>query len=310
LATPSREGRDEVVLSAGEQRIEWVTDRDRFWELSTSWDRLARNHPPFGDHAWFKAWWEAFGADRELRVCLLWRRDELCAALPLASKGSWMRGLGNLDTPTFLVPARDAEALDAVIDAAFDAQPEELTIHAVAQSDRLRQQFASASARRQRALLEEASHRSPRVELTGDFQRYTSERKSRLRNINKQWCKLTRDHAVRFRLGPPVDELEPELQRGFDLEGSGWKGRAGSAILSSPERASFCRALAREYHARGELQLAWLNVDGAPVAFILTLLHDRRLYGLRAGYERFRRYSPGLLIVLRTIERCFELGLE
>ncbi len=293
------------------EQIEWVTDRNRLATISDAWDCLTGDDiPPFGDHAWFTAWWEAFGADKALRACLLWRRDELSAALPLARKRSRVWGLANSHTPTFLGPARDHAALEAVIDATFDAQPEELTIDALCSSDALHEALVRASARRRRVLLHERAHRSPRVELNGDFRQYSLERKSRLRNINQQWRKLAREHAVQFRFASPDDDLDAELRSAFALEASGWKGRAGTAILSAPETASFYTALARSYHARGELRLAWLNVDDAPAAFIFALVRNGRAYGLKAGYdERLRRYSPGLVIVLRTIERCFELGL-
>ena len=292
------------------QRIEWVTDRNRFATLADAWYRLtAGDAPPFGDYAWFAAWWEAFGFDGTLRTCLLWRGDELCAALPLAARGSWVRALANTETPAFIAPAHDDDALEAVVEAAFDAQPDELTIHAVRNSDALREAFAKASARRQRVLLEERVHRSPRVELDGDFELYSSNRKSRLRNIIKQGRQLARDHAVEFRFTRPAD-LEAELQRAFNLEGSGWKQRARSAILSSTQLTTFYRTLARAYHARGELRFAWLDVDGAPAAFVLTVVRAGRVYGLKGGYdERLRRYSPGLFLLLCTIERCFELGL-
>jgi CelD/BcsL family acetyltransferase involved in cellulose biosynthesis len=301
----------EVALAAGHQRIEWVTDRDRFAAISDAWRRLTGDaSPPFSDHSWFAAWWDAFGTDGGLRVCLLWKGEELLAALPVAAKRSWMRGLANSETPTFLVPARDERALDAVIAAAFDTDPEEITLHAVCISDALRERFIEASARRNRVLLQEQVHRSPRVQLGGDFEQYELGRRRRLRNILKQGSRLAGDHAVEFRFDSAGD-LEDELQRAFDLEAAGWKGRAGSAILSSAQLQRFYKSLARAYHARGELRFAWLLVDGEPAAFILTLVREGRVYGLKGSYdERLRRYSPGLLIVLRTIERCFQLGLE
>lgn len=300
-----------VVLAGREEKIEWVTDRDRFSELADAWDRLCgEDTPPFADHTWFKAWWQAFGPDRALRVCLLWRGGDLCAALPLAARRSSMRALANLDTPSFLVPARDDDALYTVVDATFGGQPEEVTIHAVPCGDRFRERFVEASARHQRVLFEVRAHRSPRVVLEGDFDRYSLDRRSRLKNINKQWRNLARDHLLQFRFAAPGDELDAELQRGLRLEASGWKGRAATAILYSADQSAFYMALARAYHAKGELRLSWLDVDGAPAAFILTLVRNRRVYGLKAAYdERLRRYSPGLLIMLRTIERCFELGL-
>jgi CelD/BcsL family acetyltransferase involved in cellulose biosynthesis len=306
-----RRFKDEPNHRGREERIEWVRDPSRLTAISDAWDRLtADGGSPFGDHAWVTAWWEAFGSDGTLCTCLLWRGEELCAALPLAAEGSSLRSLTNAHTPAFLGPARDDEAREAIIDATFDAQPAELKIEALRSSDPLHEALVGASARRGRALLEEQAHRSPRVELSGDFERYSLERRSRLRNINKQWGKLARDHAVRFSLESPDEDLDAELQSAFALEASGWKGRAGTAILSEPQTERFYTALTRSYHARGELRLAWLHVDDFPAAFILALLRNDRVYGLKAGYdERLRRYSPGLVIVLRAIERCFELGL-
>jgi CelD/BcsL family acetyltransferase involved in cellulose biosynthesis len=293
------------------ERVEWVTDRNRLAAISEAWDRLTGDGvSPFGDHAWVTAWWEAFGTEGTFSTCLLWRGDELCAALPLAAEHSRLRSLTNAHTPTFVGPARDDEALEAVVVATFDCQPAELKIEALRSADPLHQALVGASARRRRVLLEERVYRSPRVELNDDFEQYSLERRSRLRNINKQWRNLARDHAVRFSFESPDDDLDAELQSAFALEASGWKGRAGTAILSDPQTTSFYTALARSYQARGELRLAWLNVDDAPAAFIFALLRNGRVYGLKAGYdEGLRRYSPGLLIVLRTIERCFELGL-
>jgi CelD/BcsL family acetyltransferase involved in cellulose biosynthesis len=302
---PSHRGHD------GE-RIEWVRDPSRLGAISEAWDRLtADGGSPFGDHAWVRAWWEAFGSDGTFCTCLLWRGDELGAALPLVAEGSRLRSLTNAHSPTFLGPARDDAALEAVVDATFDAQPGELKIEALRSSDPLRETLVGASARRHRALLQERAHRSPRVELNGDFEQYSLERRSRLRNINKQWRNLARDRAVRFSFASPDDDLGAQLQSAFALEATGWKGEAGTAILSDPKTAGFYTALARSYKARGELRLAWLHVGDAPAAFIFALLRNGRVYGLKAAYdERLRRYSPGLLIVLRTIERCFELGLE
>lgn len=293
-------------------RLEWVTDRNRLAAISSEWDQLTGLEvSPFADHAWFKAWWEAFGSDGALRACLLWRRDELCAAFPLAVEHSRLENLANAHTPRFFGPARDQDALEAVIDATFDAHPGELTIHALCSSDRFHSALVRASAQRHRLLIQEPANRSPRVELNGDFEQYASERRSRLKNINKQWRRLDHDHAVQFRFASPDADLDAELQRAFTLEAAGWKGRAGTAILSTHETATFYTALAHAYHARGELRLAWLEVDDWPAAFIFALVRNGRAYGLKAGYdERLRRYSPGLIAVLRTIERCYELGLE
>src|SRR5207247_6681367 len=70
------------------QRIEWIDQAERFAELSEPWDRLAaKQRAPFGRHAWFQAWWNAFGTEGKLSICAVWRGQRLAAVLPLLRSG-------------------------------------------------------------------------------------------------------------------------------------------------------------------------------------------------------------------------------
>jgi CelD/BcsL family acetyltransferase involved in cellulose biosynthesis len=123
--------------------------------------------------------------------------------------------------------------------------------------------------------------------------------------------KLDREHDARYVMTDGSEDLEAQLELGFRVEASSWKGRAGTAILSSPEAATFYAGVARAYQPRGELRLASLTIDGYPAAFNLCLLRARRLYLLKTGFnEDFRAQGPGLLLNLWVVERCFELGLD
>jgi CelD/BcsL family acetyltransferase involved in cellulose biosynthesis len=109
---------------------------------------------------------------------------------------------------------------------------------------------------------------------------------------------------------PPAD-LERELERGFAVEGSGWKGREGTAIVSHPETERFYRAIAAAFAARGELVCSSLELDGRMIAWDLSLLHARRVFLLKTGYdEEFRRFAPGLVLRLSVVEDCFARGLD
>ena len=68
----------------------------------------------------------------------------------------------------------------------------------------------------------------------------------------------------------PTD-LEADLTDGFRVEGSGWKGRSGTAIVSAPETETFYRGVARAFQRRNELRLSRIVLDGTTVAFDLCL---------------------------------------
>jgi CelD/BcsL family acetyltransferase involved in cellulose biosynthesis len=122
---------------------------------------------------------------------------------------------------------------------------------------------------------------------------------------------MGRDYEAELAIVRSPADLERELEKGFRVEASGWKGRAGTAINSSPDTESFYRTVAREFAQREELRLSWITLDGQMAAFDLCILHDGRLYLLKTGFdEDFRRLAPGLVMRLSIIEHCFEQGLR
>jgi hypothetical protein len=151
---------------------------------------------------------------------------------------------------------------------------------------------------------------APVTDTTGDFPSYRRPRRARWRELERRGRKLHREHEVVSRLLRSPTDLERELEEGLGLEASGWKGAAGTAILSSPRTASFYRSVARAFQARGELRTSELRVDGRLVAFDLALLYRGRYLLLKTAYdESLRSLSPGLVLRRAVIESCFDRNL-
>src|SRR4051794_35949271 len=97
-------------------RIEWVTDRRRFVEIASPWDALAAHDgTPFARHAWYAAWWDAFGSGRELAIATVWDGATLVAALPCCDGTGTREALANVHTPFFRPLARDDAAVAALV---------------------------------------------------------------------------------------------------------------------------------------------------------------------------------------------------
>jgi CelD/BcsL family acetyltransferase involved in cellulose biosynthesis len=305
-------GRGSSVIVAGVAgRIEWVDDPAGLAALADDWEQLSSGHgSPFGDHAWFSAWWEAFGSGG-LAVCALWEDGQLQAVLPLSAHGGRLAGLANYHTPLFTAPSRGPESLASVVEHALARATAVLTLAPVDAADPLRNTVVRAAESRGRLVLSEHLYRSPRVQISGDFATYGRQRGPRFKDLARRWRKLNREHETRFRVEAPSGDLEADLRKGYEVEASGWKGEQRTAILSTPETQSFYTAIARAYQARGQLRLIWLEIDGRPAAFSFCLLRGSRLYCLKTGIDdRLRPHSPGLLIDYCTIQHCFEAGLE
>jgi CelD/BcsL family acetyltransferase involved in cellulose biosynthesis len=295
------------------ERIEWITEQARFDELAGPWDALAAGDPsPFARHAWLAAWWRWFGDGRALRVAALWRGEELRAALPLCAAGARWHALANAHTPELRAPARDADALAAAIDAALGSGARELALSALPAGGELAARLQAALRARRWRTIPAHEQRSPIVELGDGYDAWRERSKPQWgAPIERFGRKLEREHAATFQLVERPAELARELEHGFAVEASGWKGQQGTAIVSSPQTLGFYTEIARAYHALDGLRLSRIDADGRTVAFDFSLLHRGRLYLLKTGFdEQLRRLAPGLVLRLRMIERCCELGLE
>src|SRR4051812_44187695 len=242
-------------LSMTATTTEWVTDPARFAAIAPAWDELAEAAgTPFLRHAWLAAWWEAFGAERgELRTCLVWRGDELAAGLALLRRGRRLEALANWHSPCFGAVARDDAARADLADAVLRDEPDQLVLTALVAGDPLARAFGPACER----TLEEPHVVSPVVDIDGDWDAYRALTRPRWgAPLERFRRKMTRENAAAFELVVAPGDLEAQLDRGFAVEASGWKGREGTAIVSTPQTAAFYRAVAHAFHATGELRLS------------------------------------------------------
>lgn len=294
-------------------RSEWIVDLDRFAAIEPEWEALSANEPtPFGRHAWFRAWFAAFSGPARLRVCALWDGDGLAALMPLVRDGRRLASMANAHTPLFRPLARDADALEAVVDEVMHEPAHEVDLQALPLGDPQLECLLAGARRTGRLCVVEPQHVSPVVDLAGTYEDFREETKPRWRApIERFDRKMRRDHDAVFSIVESPADLDAALARGFEVEASGWKGREGTAILCSPSTIAFYRDVAKAFHREEQLKLSGIYLDGDLVAFDMSLLFRRRLWTLKGGYdESFRRLAPGLVLQRSIFERCFELGLQ
>ncbi len=101
------------------------------------------------------------------------------------------------------------------------------------------------------------------------------------------------------------------LQRFYDVEASGWKGREGTAIQSRPETRHFYDEIAQGAERFGYLAIYFLEIDGVTVAAHFGLRYHGRYLVTKCAYdEKFREFAPGHLIVNGILRECAESGLS
>jgi CelD/BcsL family acetyltransferase involved in cellulose biosynthesis len=300
-------------MSGRPEAIEWIEDQERFFELEPEWDRLAeQQRTPFLRHAWFSAWWRAFGDGAQLRICALWKNAQLAGLFPLYAKAGELHAMANEHTPVFKPFARSESSLARTVEAALAGGPAEIVIPALPASDMALDALLAASTQTRRQPLVMPHHTSPSVDTACGWSKYNGRLSSKTRSeLGRLRRKMEREHHTQLDMVCVPSDLSRELREGFEVEASGWKGRLGTAVLSAPETTVFYGQIAAAFHREGRLRLSSISLDGKLVAFDLGLLDHNRLYGLKFGYdESFRRYGPGMVLQLAEIKRCCELGLD
>jgi CelD/BcsL family acetyltransferase involved in cellulose biosynthesis len=286
--------------------------------VAQEWDELAdrASGSPFLRPGWFSAWGAAFGAE----VSVLAARDggRLVGALPFVGGRLWLRSPTNWHTPVFGPLAESASAHEALFGALLARRPPLVDMVFADSADPALAAWRGAAAAARWRVVERVRMRSPYISLEGgDFESY---RASLGRKMRKELGRLARRLGDEGELayefwdgrGPGGSErLDSLLEEGFRVEGSGWKGESGTAIVSHSETHRFYRDVGRWAAGRGSLVLAFLRLDGRPLAFDMCIEEAGASNVLKGGFDpEFRRFGPGTLLTAASIERAFSLGLS
>lgn len=293
-------------------RAEWVVDADRFAELEPAWEKLAEpQRSPFLRHAWLSAWWKAFGGTRRLRVCTLWDNGELAGALPLYQARGHLAPTTNAHSNAFEPLARDERSLSELIRTVLAASPQ-LRLDLVPEDSPLFDPLVQVFTANKHLLLRVPGPASPTVDTTGSLDAYWQGRsKNARKDFRRRRKRLAGLPAVEQRILVEPENLDSELMRGLAVEGSGWKSRRGTAILDAPETTHFYREVATRFAELDKLRFSTISIDGDVAAFAFNLLDHGKIWCLKSGYSPvFAPFSPGKLLMLAQIERCFELDLS
>jgi len=282
--------------------------------LSEPWDRLADRLavPPFFRPGWILAWACAF-APGKLSALTVTRDGELVGVLPLIVRGGVLAGPTNWHTPVFGFLAADREVSAELAERLVSQARVRADLSFLDPSDPNLAECRAAADRSRCSVIVRAVMRSPYIELSGtdwDSYRASLERKRR-KDLERRRRRLDEEGSVSLDFSPGQTDLERLLEEGFALEGSGWKDERSSAIRSDPTTHGFYTEIARWASARGWLRMAFLRLDGRPIAFDLCLEAGGATYVLKGGFDpEFRRFAPGMLLTYESLRRGFEQGLS
>ncbi|MGL4551122.1 MAG: GNAT family N-acetyltransferase [Gemmataceae bacterium] len=130
----------------------------------------------------------------------------------------------------------------------------------------------------------------------------------RVKEIRRKERQLSQRGKLERRALGPADDPSPWIDDFLAVEGSGWKGRDGTAFASDPGHAAFFREMALGAHAAGRLDMLGLYLDGRPIAVKCNLQGGTvGSFAFKIAFdEAFASQSPGVLLEAFNIDRLHQ----
>ena len=289
--------------------VEWHAD---VAAIAHEWHELADrvDAAPFLRPGWMVAWLAAWG--EAPRILAVREAGQLRAVLPLVRQRGVLSSAANSHTPLAGAVAEDPSYLHQIARAVVAARAPRTDLRSLEPDEPLLAEMRAAALARGHSMIERVTDREPYVDLTGGFEEYEAglPRKHR-KELRRMQRRLEDEGDLVFEFADGRERLDALLDEGFAIEGSGWKTEAGTAIRALPEARRFYTEVARWAASRGCLRLAFLRLDGRPLAFDFCLEAGGAFYALKGGYDvEYRRFGPGSLLTYESLRRAFENGLE
>lgn len=124
---------------------------------------------------------------------------------------------------------------------------------------------------------------------------------SRLRNLARR---LAEEHGeLEFVLHPDSRSPNDWIDAFLDLERTGWKGRAGSALACDDDTEALFRGAITRACKMGMANLATLKAGGRTIAMTSWFVTELQGFGFKMAYdEAFAAFAPGQLLMHRVAE--------
>lgn len=305
-------------MDSHEYEADVLTRVDDLRAVASDWERLAAQfRSPLLTADWFVACAETLCVESDLRVVVVRSKGVVCAVAPLVVVRrdglEWLEILGasTLYEPTgFLYDG--VESLHCLVSRVIGFQLPMALVRLPAESPLVT--MLKELARFQGILLVRRTASSAYVNTNGSWESYfqtiSGARRKRYR-YQRKFTERFGEVAVKIERPGSCDDLQPRLDEVFRVEGSGWKSRSGTALLSNERVQRFIARYSRMACDRGALRVCFLEVKGIPIATILGVEQGQRFWVLKIGYdERWARCSPGIQLTMETIRYAFDQRLD
>jgi CelD/BcsL family acetyltransferase involved in cellulose biosynthesis len=294
--------------------VEVLSETAALRTLVPEWEALAADAAepnPFYEHWMLLPALEAYGA-QGFRCIVVWDNGKLVGLLPMQLSRSF-RGLPVSALRSWrhrnmllCTPLIQAKSMVRVVEALLQVRAAPLIeFDWVAAGSLFYGALAeSASAAGLPWMVTDAYARALLVRDRDPRERFNSNMKN---NLRRWQARLAAAGRLASRRLQPGDDLAAWTGEFMQLEASGWKGRAGSALACREDDRRFVAAVFGEAFRRGRLLITGLDLDGRPLARHIMLAAGEGAVSFKLAYdEAHASCSPGILAEVDNVRQFME----
>lgn len=294
--------------------------------LCDQWSELSENSSSpnsFYEPAFFQAATKHEGESREWRIVVVAdeKNQRLAGFFPFMVQRKfgvfrvlslWNSKLVYLTTPLIRVRCEE-EVLNCMFAHVISMRPhiDALEFPLALAQDRVHQELHSLFRKKLLTTFQFNHYARAAVEVGVGYETYIKSAIGghHLRGYRRQLRKLEERGQVELRVGTDPGSATCWSGWFLDLEAAGWKGQEGTAMKQHPEQAAFFQDLVAGGMQQGRLEMIGLFLNGEPIALGCTLLSGTGGFTYKIAFdERYKKYSPGILLHLSITERLLNNG--
>jgi CelD/BcsL family acetyltransferase involved in cellulose biosynthesis len=319
------------VPSLAAMRISLHQTFDELASCKERWNSLGRN-VPFRRWEWLRSWWDHYGDDagrgtqKRLLILAVWNGQTLIAVAPWYISRVWadgraIRALGAGEVCSEYVTVLCEVGFEDEVGAALaewltengrrDHHGQEswdlLELGGVVAGDRTVSRLLDHLSDSGNEVYPRAGLSCWRIDLPACWDEYVLRlSKSHRKQVRRAARKLA-EKDVQLRHAQTMEEFDIGFAVLLDLHQRRWQSLGQQGCFARPRFLAFHRQAGAELFRSGCVDLAWLELDGRPLAAEYQLLGSDVVYAYQSGIDPTRlALEPGRLAVTAALQRSIE----
>jgi CelD/BcsL family acetyltransferase involved in cellulose biosynthesis len=282
--------------------------------ITSSWDKLCHRLKwgcIFVLPAWLKAWWQAFGGERELYLRTLRQGEKIIGFAPLLVNEQTASFIGSPDVCDYLdfvvAPGKERDFFQVLLDDLRDKMVKNLDLRPLRPDSTVLAQLISIAQNRGYDVTCRSEDVSLELDLPATWNEYlatlnTKQRHEVRRKLRRLWKAGNVEHHC-VEVGKGAEDCLDTFLRLFSLS------KDEKARFMDTKMESFFRSLARAMAGIGLLRLGVLQLDNVPAAMTMGFDYNDSHYLYNSAYDpQFSYLSVGLLCKVLCLKESIEKG--